>query len=155
MAVISKFVINRNKVGFFYVEKHLNKNKITYIYNDGSDFGEMSQETFHSTFGNDKKYSLLKFLEKVQIDLLKMIIDDERIPKLGLDAINIVEKLKKENLHNPSIIGYLFSFLNILSTYNSLVFKNIEAKKKNGKDIDIDYEEEYKKVQGMQRKQEF
>ena len=155
MAIISKFVINRNKLGFFYVEKHFNKNKITYVYNDGNDYGEMSQETFQSTFGNDKKYSLLKFLEKVQVDLLKMIIDDNRIPKLGLDAINIEEKLKKENPHNPSLIGYSFAFIYILSTYNSLVLKNAEAKKASGEAFEPDYEKEYEKVQGIQRKQEF
>lgn len=153
MGIISKFVINRNKIGFFYIEKHLLKNEIQYVWHDGNEFGAMSQETFQSTFGNDKKYSLLKFLDKVEIDILRMGIDDNRISQLGIDAINISNKLKKDNYHNPSLIGYSFAFINVLKTYNSLVLKNINN---DNEEQEIkathDYEEEYHRVQ---KRQEF
>lgn len=148
MKVISKFVINRNHIHYFYVEKQLHSNHIEYIVNDGNNFHTLNSETFQSTFGNDKKMSIISFLEKVSIDISTTESTDIALVNVYNQTCNLEEKIRqeKEYIYNPSLVGYGHTFITILNSYNSLV-----ATRKND---EIDYEEEYNRVQNLIKKKE-
>lgn len=144
--VLSKFVINRNHLEFIYTEKHSTMNGIYYLVREEKKFVIYNQDTFHSIYGNDKKSSLLKFMQRVDFDVLTSDIENKETAKLGLDVYTLEENLKKQNTINPSLEGYGYTFVSIIDKYNDIIAKRLLEEKDMSFEPIQDYEAQYQRV---------
>ncbi len=154
MSTIKKMIINRNDLEFLYAEKQKDMmGNINYlVYHQNVKPVVYSEETFHSIYGEDKKYPLITFISSVEDRLLELdISNDNKLSYILKGFFEVSKKIKGKNYANPSLWGYKSTFITALGLFNTLItVENNEQYLSNT----YDYEEEYQRLIKKEIKQE-
>ena len=154
MSTIKKMIINRNDLEFIYAEKQKNMmGNITYlIYHQNTKPFVYSEETFHSIYGEDKKYPLITFISSVEDRLLELDINnDKKLSYILKGFFEVSKKINGKNYANPSLWGYKSTFITAIGLFNTLI--TVENNKQYLSNTH-DYEEEYQRLIKKEIKQE-
>ena len=154
MSTIKKMIINRNDLEFIYAEKQKDMlGNISYlVYHQECRPFVYSTETFHSIYGEDKKYPLITFISSVEDRLLELDIDnDKKLSYILKGFYEVNQKIKDKNYINPSLWGYKNTFITSLNLFNTLI--TIENNNQYLSNV-YNYEEEYQRLMKKEIKQE-
>ena len=104
MKKITKFIINRNDLEYYLVEKVQNGNKIFYnVYFDANTKMVFNQDNFHAIFGLDEKISVQKYIYRMRYNEKLSFNDMEaNLKEKILDSINS-QTINNKDYRNPKV----------------------------------------------------
>ncbi len=111
MSIIKKFIIERNNLGYYYVEQ-IKKRKLTSFtvyYNKEKIY--YSEDSFYDTFHQDKFIKLTTFTKNIKRDLISL-------SKTNDEALELLNKLKTFNIKTKTTL------LEVLDKYNEIISIN-------------------------------
>lgn len=133
MKPIAKFIINRNDLEYYYVEKvQDNKDIFYYVYSDMNTRSLFNQDSFHAIFGLDEKLSVNNYIHRMRYseELSFGFEEYNKIDRI-VDSIN-KSTISSKNKKNPTInVMELMSYMDIC---NGLIIE---------KESLVDYEANY------------
>lgn len=137
---MKKFVINRNDKQYIYAEFFPDKgNSEYYIYQNENAY-LMNADLFYSTYGMDKKITIMSYIKNVKSDIYINRTTDPRVKEILINLKKLEEKLKNKPLDNPSLWGYKSTLLKTINIYNEVLDKD-EIIENNSYEDYIRYEE--------------
>lgn len=142
MKTVSKFIISRNDLEYYYTEKCIENNEVFYhVHYSQKDMEKFNQDSFHAIFGTDEKLSIQNFINKImytEINEFDLEVYDRKCEVL--DSVN--RKLtKSKDRKNPN--------LNVLELLYGIDICNKTSKEP----FEIDHTEAYNLVMGSKIKE--
>lgn len=135
MKTVSKFIINRNELEYYYTEKCILNGEVFYhVHYNKEEKEKFNQDSFHAIFGTDEKLSIQSFINKImytEINDFDLDIYDKKC-----EVLNSINRklIKSKNRRNPN--------LNVLELLYGLDICN----KTLGLPLEIDHTDAYNLV---------